>query len=195
MQNQIIKPFFALLALLFLMPLSNAYAKQPSGNGILLNQGNFSIYEGSVIEINPQARELTLKSIDGLTVFKAPQDMKNFDRIQIKDEVKVTLEVSVTIEKLPKSSSIRSKTLDTSQTINPDTAKPGKVISRKMSIESQILSKNREERYVVIKNLNYEDEKIQITRSSFFKQLKVGDTIKVSYDDRMKAIVSSRQIN
>ncbi len=195
MQNQIIKPFFALLALLFLMPLSNAYAKQPSGNGILLNQGNFSIYEGSVIEINPQARELTLKSIDGLTVFKAPQDMKNFDQIQIKDEVKVTLEVSVTIEKLPKSSSIRSKTLDTSQTINPDTAKPGKVISRKMSIESQILSKNREERYVVIKNLNDEDEKIQITRSSFFKQLKVGDTIKVSYDDRMKAIVSSRQIN
>jgi hypothetical protein len=193
MLNQINKSFFVFTTFLFLIPFQVVSAKSTVGSGLLLKQGNFSVYEGSVIEIKPQSRELILKSVDGMTTFKAPVEMKNFDQVQIRDDVKVTLEVSVTIEKLAKNSSIRTKTLDTAQTVNPDTEKPGKVISRKTSIESQILSKNREERYVVIKNLNDEEEKIQIAKSKFFNQLKVGDSIKVSYFDQMKAIVSSQQ--
>lgn len=192
MRNQINLFILTLFTVIFFVPLGYASSKYPIGSGLVLNQGNFSIYEGSVMEIQQQNRQLKLKSIDGITNFTAPPEMKNFDQIQVGDDVKVSLEISVTIEKLPKSTSIRSKTLDTAQTINPETTKPGKTISRKTSIESQVLSKNRAERFIVIKNLNDEEEKIQIAKSSFLKQLKVGDTIKVTYYDRMNAIVSSR---
>jgi len=172
---------------------SNAFAvnKSLKGTGVVLSQANFSIYEGTVSKININNRELTLISSDGQTIFKAPPDLKNFQQVQVGDKVQVSLEIFVTIEKLSKNSAVRSKTLDSSQTSSSESSKPEKTITRKTTIESQILSKNSEEHFVVIKNINDEQEKIQINKASFLRKLKVGDTIRVSYQDQMKAIISS----
>jgi hypothetical protein len=170
---------------------SYALDKKLSGSGVVLSQSDFSIYEGKVSKINGKTRELTLTGVDGQTVYKAPPEMKNFQQVQVGDQVKVSLEVFVSVEKLSKSSAIRSKTLDSSQSSNPESSKPGKTITRKTTIESQIISKIDDEYYIVIKNINDEDEKIKINKVSFYRQLKVGDTIKVSYQDQMKAIIWS----
>ncbi len=190
------KNLIKILILLFtflqgLTSYSYAVNKSHSGTGVVLSQGNFSIYDGTVSNINANTRELTLISSDGRTVFKAPPELKNFQQVQVGDRVQVSLEIFVTIEKLSKSSAIRSKTLDSSQVSGSESSKPEKTITRKTTIESQILSKNSEEHFVVIKNINDEQEKIQINKASFLRKLKVGDTIKVSYQDQMKAIISS----
>jgi ribosomal protein L19 len=172
---------------------SHAYAanKPLLGKGVVLTQGEFSIYEGVVSKINTKNRELTLSSPDGQNVFIAPPEMKNFQQVQVGDQVKVSLEIFVTIEKLSKTSAVRSKSLDTSQSSNLESAKPGKTMTRKITIQSQILSKNSEEHYVMIKNTNDEEEKIQVNKASFLRQLNVGDTIKISYQDQIKALISS----
>jgi hypothetical protein len=192
MQNHLIK-FVILLFSLVLGLYSHSYAANNPflGKGIVLTQGEFSIYKGTVSKINNINRELTLTSSDGQTVFIAPPEMKNFQQVQVGDQVKVSLEIFVTIEKLSKTSAVRTKTLDTSQSSNLDSSKPGKTMSRKITIESQIISKNSEEYYVVIKNTNDEEEKIQVNKSSFLRKLNVGDTIKISYSDQIKALVSS----
>ncbi len=190
------KNLIKILILLFtflqgLTSYSYAVNKSHSGTGVVLSQGNFSIYEGIVSKINTNNREWTLISSDGQTIFKAPPDLKNFQQVQVGDRVQVSLEIFVTIEKLSKNSAIRTKTLDSSQVSSSESSKPEKTITRKTTIESQILSKNSEEHFVVIKNINDEQEKIQINKASFLRKLKVGDTIKVSYQDQMKAIISS----
>jgi ribosomal protein L19 len=192
MQKNLIKILIFLFC--FLQGLtSNAFAvnKSLKGTGVVLSQANFSIYEGTVSKININDRELTLISSDGQTIFKAPPDLKNFQQVQVGDKVQVSLDIFVTIEKLSKNSAVRSKTLDSSQTSSSESSKPEKTITRKTTIESQILSKNSEEHFVVIKNINDEQEKIQINKASFLRKLKVGDTIRVSYQDQMKAIISS----
>jgi ribosomal protein L19 len=192
MKNHLIK--IIIVSFTFFQGLNSpSYAldKKLSGSGVVLSQGDFSIYEGKVSKINSKNRELTLTNVDGQTVYKAPPEMKNFQQVQVGDQVKVNLEVFVTVEKLSKSSAVRSKTLDSSQAYSPESSKPGKTLTRKTTIESQIISKIDDENYVVIKNINDEEEKIKINKASFFRQLKVGDTIKVSYQDQMKAIVWS----
>lgn len=169
-----------------------ASSKNSSSNGYLLKDANFSIYEGTVTKINPKTRELSLKSVDGEVVYKAPHEMKNFPQVQIGDEIKVTFEVSVHVEKLPNGSQIRTKTLDTSNTSAPVGAKPAQTMTRKTSIEAPVIGKNEVEKYVVIKNLNDEEEKIHINQMSFLKHIKVGDALKISYFDKMKSIVSSK---
>ena len=192
MQNSLIKSLIILLTFV-LAGNSHAYAanKPLLGKGVVLKQGEFSIYDGVVSKINTKNRELTLSSPDGQNVFIAPPEMKNFQQVQVGDQVKVTLEIFVTIEKLSKTSAVRSKSLDTSQSSNLESAKPGKTMTRKITIESQILSKNSEEHYVMIKNTNDEEEKIQVNKASFLRQLNVGDTIKISYQDQIKALISS----
>jgi len=192
MQNGLIKSLILLLTIA-LVANNHSYAANKTllGKGIVLTQGEFSIYEGTVSKINNKNRELTLTSSDGQTVYKAPPEMKNFQQVQIGDQVKVSLEIFVTIEKLSKTSAVRTKTLDTSQSSNLESAKPGKTMTRNVTIESQILSKNSEEHYVVIKNTNDEEEKIQVNKASFLRKLNVGDTIKITYSDQMKALVSS----
>ncbi len=192
MQNSLIKSLIMLLTFV-LAGNSHAYAanKPLLGKGVVLTQGEFSIYEGVVSKINTKNRELTLSSPDGQNVFIAPPEMKNFQQVQVGDQVKVSLEIFVTIEKLSKTSAVRSKSLDTSQSSNLESAKPGKTMTRKITIQSQILSKNSEEHYVMIKNTNDEEEKIQVNKASFLRQLNVGDTIKISYQDQIKALISS----
>ena len=191
MQNRLIKSLILLLTIA-LVANNHSYAANKTllGKGIVLTQGEFSIYEGTVSKINNN-RELTLTSSDGQTVYKAPPEMKNFQQVQIGDQVKVSLEIFVTIEKLSKTSAVLTKTLDTSQSSNLESAKPEKTMTRKIAIESQIISKNTEEHYVVIKNTNGEEEKIQVNKASFLRKLNVGDTIKITYSDQMKALVSS----
>jgi len=192
MQNRLIKPLFLLFTFVLAVNChSYAANKALLGKGIVLTQGEFSIYEGTVSKINDKNRELTLTSSDGQTIFTAPPEMKNFQQVQVGDQVKVSLEIFVTIEKLSKTSEVRSKTLDTSQSSNLESAKPGKTMTRKLTIESQILSKNSEEHYVVIRNTNDEEETIQVNKASFLRKLNVGDTIKISYSDQIKALVSS----
>ncbi|WP_108645728.1 hypothetical protein [Polynucleobacter rarus] len=192
MQNRLIKSLILLLTIA-LVANNHSYAANKTllGKGIVLTQGEFSIYEGTVSKINNNNRELTLTSSDGQTVYKAPPEMKNFQQVQIGDQVKVSLEIFVTIEKLSKTSAVLTKTLDTSQSSNLESAKPEKTMTRKIAIESQIISKNTEEHYVVIKNTNGEEEKIQVNKASFLRKLNVGDTIKITYSDQMKALVSS----
>jgi len=192
MQNGLIKSLILLLTIA-LVANNHSYAANKTllGKGIVLTQGEFSIYEGTVSKINNKNRELTLTSSDGQTVYKAPPEMKNFQQVQIGDQVKVSLEIFVTIEKLSKTSAVLTKTLDTSQSSNLESAKPEKTMTRKITIESQIISKNSEEHYVVIKNTNDEEEKIQVNKASFLRKLNVGDTIKITYSDQMKALVSS----
>lgn len=192
MQNGLIKSLILLLTIA-LVANNHSYAANKTllGKGIVLTQGEFSIYEGTVSKINNKNRELTLTSSDGQTVYKAPPEMKNFQQVQIGDQVKVSLEIFVTIEKLSKTSAVLTKTLDTSQSSNLESAKPEKTMTRKIAIESQIISKNTEEHYVVIKNTNDEEEKIQVNKASFLRKLNVGDTIKITYSDQMKALVSS----
>jgi hypothetical protein len=192
MQNRLIKSLILLLTIA-LVANNHSYAANKTllGKGIVLTQGEFSIYEGTVSKINNKNRELTLTSSDGQTVYKAPPEMKNFQQVQIGDQVKVSLEIFVTIEKLSKTSAVLTKTLDTSQSSNLESAKPEKTMTRKITIESQIISKNSEEHYVVIKNTNDEEEKIQVNKASFLRKLNVGDTIKITYSDQMKALVSS----
>jgi hypothetical protein len=192
MQNRLIKSLILLLTIA-LVANNHSYAANKTllGKGIVLTQGEFSIYEGTVSKINNKNRELTLTSSDGQTVYKAPPEMKNFQQVQIGDQVKVSLEIFVTIEKLSKTSAVLTKTLDTSQSSNLESAKPEKTMTRKIAIESQIISKNSEEHYVVIKNTNDEEEKIQVNKASFLRKLNVGDTIKITYSDQMKALVSS----
>jgi hypothetical protein len=192
MQNGLIKSLILLLTIA-LVANNHSYAANKTllGKGIVLTQGEFSIYEGTVSKINNKNRELTLTSSDGQTVYKAPPEMKNFQQVQIGDQVKVSLEIFVTIEKLSKTSAVLTKTLDTSQSSNLESAKPEKTMTRKITIESQIISKSSEEHYVVIKNTNDEEEKIQVNKASFLRKLNVGDTIKITYSDQMKALVSS----
>jgi hypothetical protein len=192
MQNGLIKSLILLLTIA-LVANNHSYAANKTllGKGIVLTQGEFSIYEGTVSKINNKNRELTLTSSDGQTVYKAPPEMKNFQQVQIGDQVKVSLEIFVTIEKLSKTSAVLTKTLDTLQSSNLESAKPEKTMTRKIAIESQIISKNTEEHYVVIKNTNDEEEKIQVNKASFLRKLNVGDTIKITYSDQMKALVSS----
>jgi Cu/Ag efflux protein CusF len=136
----------------------------------------------TVVGINKETREVTLKRSDGkIVIINAPEEVRNFDQIKVGDKLKAEYTQSLTLE-LKKSGKGKAAASEQSAMARaPLGAKPGGVVGREVTILANVVAVNAKKHTVTLRGPQGNTVDLLVQDPNQLKNIKKGDQVEAVY--------------
>ncbi len=157
-------------------------SKIPAGEGVEL--GDAYVITASVVGIDKKDRTLTLRGPQGNVVtVEVTDDVRNFDQIEVGDNVKVTYYEAVAVY-IGEHGTQPKANAGGVVARAPKGAKPGAYAVGAVDVSATVQAINKAKRTVTLKGPDGHEETVSVDPSiKEFDNLRVGDTIHVRYTE------------
>jgi hypothetical protein len=157
-------------------------SKIPAGEGVEL--GDAYVITASVVGIDKKDRTLTLRGPQGnVVIVEVTDDVRNFDQIEVGDNVKVTYYEAVAVY-IGEHGTQPKANAGGVVARAPKGAKPGAYAVGAVDVSATVQAINKAKRTVTLKGPDGHEETVSVDPSiKEFDNLRVGDTIHVRYTE------------
>jgi hypothetical protein len=160
---------------------------QPMPKGQSVNSAELS---AKVVAIDRAQRAFTLESDQGnLVVMKAPDEMRNFDQMQVGDTVLVTYTEAIAWEVTKGSPQDIGVTDSSSVSRAAPGEKPGATTKEVTTVTAAITAIDLQKETVTLRGPSGRDLTLKPRDPSKLKQVSVGDVVRISYSEALAIAV------
>ena len=144
----------------------------------------------TVVAINPKTRVITLKTASGKTMdVEAGEEVKNFSKIRVGDNVKVQYREALSIE-LKKTKADASASATAAAATAPPGAQPAAAVGAQITVIADVVAVDPKKSTISLKGPAGNVVELKVRNPDHFKVVKKGDKVEVVYSEAVAVAVT-----